>query len=120
MLRTACLTIYGKGGLFYKVSILFFSFKTVNQVIICEKVKRAITCPSGFTVNILSASYGRTSRAVCYHREHRKMSNTNCDSTEDIMAFCSVIARLQEARRAKSNRLMFCSRAIHVLVPTNT
>ena len=56
----------------------------MNQVFICEKVKEAITCPSGFTVNILSASYGRTPRAVCKHRKHGKMSNTNYDSTEDI------------------------------------
>ena len=32
-------------------------------------------------MNILSASYGRTSTAVC---EHTKMSNTSCDSAEDI------------------------------------
>ena len=32
-------------------------------------------------MNILSASYGRTSTTVC---EHRQMSNTSCDSTEDI------------------------------------
>ena len=65
---------------FYKVPILF-SFKTGNEVIICENIKGTITCPSGFTVNILSASYGRTSTTVC---NHTHMANTSCDSAKDI------------------------------------
>ena len=64
----------------FKVLILF-SFKSGDQAIICEYEQGTITCPSGSTVNIHSASYGRTSTSVCV-RVH--MSDTNCDSNEDI------------------------------------
>ena len=40
-----------------------------------------ITCPRGCKVDIISATYGRTSPTLC---EHEKMSNTSCDSTADI------------------------------------
>ena len=65
---------------FQNVPILF-SFNSGNQVIICESEQGIITCPSGSTVKIHSASYGRSSTSVCIHAH---LPETNCDSTEDI------------------------------------
>ena len=64
----------------FKVLILF-SFKSGDQAVICEYKQGTITCPSGSTVTIHSASYGRTSTSECVSRN---MFNTNCDSTKDI------------------------------------
>ena len=57
-----------------------------KAAIICENKQGTINCPDGGSLNILSASYGRSSPDTCPHPRPATMTKTDCDSPNDILS----------------------------------
>ena len=57
-----------------------------DESYICEGDTYTISCGAGESVDILYATYGRSSSSRCPYHDPAAMTNTNCSSTADILS----------------------------------
>ena len=57
-----------------------------DESYICEGDTYTISCGAGESLDILYATYGRSSSSLCPYHDPAAMTNTNCSSTVDIFS----------------------------------
>ena len=78
-----------------------------DEMYICEKSEGIINCLNGQNLDIVYAYYGRSDLDVCPHDPVTSTTNTDCNSTEDILSI------VKKKCQSQSNR-MTCA-----ITPTN-
>ena len=63
-----------------------FVLHIADERYICEGDTYTISCGAGESVDILYATYGRSSSSLCPYHNPAAMTNTNCSSIVDILS----------------------------------